>query len=148
MSEQRFEAEYDGDQVSLRNVLLTLPGDGPSTIVVAAAARLRRRPGAASSAAATGILLELAQRAGRAPAPSAPSSSPRPAARRPAGPGIRELIDGLADRDSIEAVVVISQPGAAEPAAAVRRRQLQRQDQRARCSSTSPPSGRSRRRPA
>ncbi len=116
VSEQRFDADYNGDQVSLRNVLLTLPGDGPSTIVVTAPRDSADPPGAASSAAATGILLELARSLGerqhqRTFVVASTSGSEAGEA------GIRELIDGIADRGSIEAVVVVSQPGAADPSA-------------------------------
>ena len=73
-------------------------------------------PGAASSAAATGILLELARSLGerqheRTFVVASTSGSEAGEA------GIRELIDGIADRGSIEAVVVVSQPGAADPSA-------------------------------
>jgi hypothetical protein len=116
VSEQRFDADYNGDQVSLRNVLLTLPGDGASTIVVTAPRDSADPPGAASSAAATGILLELARSLGerqheRTFVVASTSGSEAGEA------GIRELIDGIADRGSIEAVVVVSQPGAADPSA-------------------------------
>ncbi len=37
VTEQLYEAEVDGEQVSLRNVAITLPGDADSTIVVLAA---------------------------------------------------------------------------------------------------------------
>ena len=116
VSEQRFDADYNGDQVSLRNVVLTLPGDGPNTIVVTAPRDSADPPGAASSAAATGILLELARSLGerqheRTFVVASTSGSEAGEA------GIRELIDGVADRGSIEAVVVVSQPGAADPSA-------------------------------
>jgi hypothetical protein len=116
VSEQRFEADYNGDQVSLRNVLLTLPGDGPNTIVVTAPRDSADPPGAASSAAGTGILLELARALGerqheRTFVVASTSGSEAGEA------GIRELVDGLADRGPIEAVVVVSQPGAASPMA-------------------------------
>src|SRR5687768_12645465 len=60
VAQQRFEAAVDGEPESLRNVLLTLPGDAAATVVVAAGRDADPGPGAASSAAATGILVELA----------------------------------------------------------------------------------------
>ena len=113
VTEQRFEAEVDGEDVALRNVLLTLPGDADATIVV----RRRRAtrpaaPGAASSAAATGILVELANALGVAGHEKtfvlASTSGGTAGARR----GQRELLDALPERDTVEAVIVISQPGA------------------------------------
>jgi hypothetical protein len=113
VAEQRFEADVDGESESLRNVLLTLPGDATATIVVAAGRDADPGPGAASSAAATGILVELANafRVSHSKTFVLASVSGSTAG----GAGIRELIDGLPERDAIEAVIVISQPGAAEP---------------------------------
>ena len=113
VSEQRYEAEVDGEDRSLRNVLLTLPGEAGSAIVVAAARDADPGPGAASSAAATGILVELANalRLSHSKTFILASVSGSTAG----GAGISELIDGLPERESIEAVVVISQPGAASP---------------------------------
>ncbi len=114
VTEQTFDADYEGDQVSLRNVLLTLPGDPSSTVVVVANRDSARGPGAASSAAATGILIELANALGlagheRTYVLASTSGGAAGAA------GVRELFKALPERDSVDAVVVISQPGAAEP---------------------------------
>ena len=114
VTEQEFEAGYEGVDVSLRNVLLTLPGDPASTIVVLAGRDSAHGPGAASSAAATGILLELANALGLAGHEKTfvlASTSGTAAGAA----GSRELLEGLPERDSVEAVIVISQPGAAEP---------------------------------
>jgi hypothetical protein len=54
VTEQRF-----GDDGGLRNVILTLPGESPRSVVVMAARDSASGPGAASSAAATATLLEL-----------------------------------------------------------------------------------------
>jgi hypothetical protein len=112
VSEQGFEVEVDGESRSLRNVLLTLPGDSTSTIVVAAARDADPGPGAASSAAATGILVELANafRVSHEKTFVLASVSGSTAG----GAGVRELVGGLPERDTIEAVVVISQPGSAD----------------------------------
>src|SRR3954452_16427229 len=56
VTEQRFGTEIDGEQRTLRNVLLTLPGDADSTILIVAGRDTTAPPGAASSAAATVIL--------------------------------------------------------------------------------------------
>ena len=61
VAEQTVDASVDGEDVELRNVLLTLPGTTDRAIVVIAGRDSRgRAPGRASSAAATGVLLELA----------------------------------------------------------------------------------------
>ncbi|MDX6583785.1 MAG: hypothetical protein QOI10_2969 [Solirubrobacterales bacterium] len=110
VSEQRYETEVDGEQRSLRNVLLTLPGDGQATVLIVAGRDTAAPPGAASSAAATGILVELANafRLSHAKTFVLASVSGSTAG----GAGVRELIDQLPERASIEAVIVISQPGA------------------------------------
>ncbi len=114
VSEQQYGAEYDGHDVTLRNVVLTLPGDGSSTIVVAAARDASRAPAAASSAAGTGVLVELARALGerqhqRTFVLASVSGSATGAT------GMRELIKAIPDPDTIEAVIVISQPGSASP---------------------------------
>ncbi len=114
VAEQRYGAEYEGHDVALRNVVLTLPGDGSSTIVVAAARDASRAPAAASSASATGVLIELARALGerqheRTFVLASVSGSATGAT------GMRELIKAIPDPDTIDAVIVISQPGSASP---------------------------------
>ena len=135
VTEQGFEADFEGADVSLRNVLLTLPGDAARTIVVLAARDSARGPGAASSAAATGVLVELANALGLAGHEKTfvlASTSGTAAGAA----GARELLEGLPERDSVEAVIVISQPGASERRAAVRgQRARAARLERATCSS-------------
>jgi hypothetical protein len=111
VTQQRFDADVDGESRSLRNVLLTLPGDASSTILIAAARDSDPGPGAASTAAGTGILVELANafRVSHSKTFVLASVS----GSTVGGAGIRELIDRFPERDSIEGVIVISQPGAA-----------------------------------
>jgi hypothetical protein len=113
VSEQTYDSSYAGDDVSLRNVLLTLPGTSPSTIAVVAARDSAIQPGAVSSAAATGVLIELAR------ALSATDHTETIVLVSTDGgadgaSGARTFLDDYADRDSIEATLVISQPGAAD----------------------------------
>ncbi|HXV52956.1 MAG TPA: hypothetical protein VD765_06980 [Solirubrobacterales bacterium] len=110
VSEQTLEGTHDGEQVALRNVLLTLPGEAGETIVVTAGRDSARGAGAATSAAATGILVELANalRVSHEKTYVLASTS----GSSVGADGIRALIDNLPERDSIEAVIVISQPGA------------------------------------
>ncbi len=112
VSEQRYEASYDGEDVDLRNVLLTLPGETDATVLVVAARDAARSPAAASSAAATGILIELANTfriSHRLTYVLASVSGSEAGAA-----GVRELAENIANPSTIEAIVVISQPGAAE----------------------------------
>ena len=111
VSEQRFAATYEDNDVALRNVVLTLPGDTDSTVVVVAARDAARSPAAASSAAATGILLELANTfriSHRLTYVLASVSGSEAGAA-----GVRELVKHLPDPSAVDGIVVISQPGAA-----------------------------------
>jgi hypothetical protein len=113
-SEQTYDSTFDGNDVSLRNVVLTLSGESDATIVVLAARDAAHEPAAASSAAATGVLVELADVlsvAGHAKTYVLASTS----GGSDGATGARELLDGLLASDQVEAVVVLSQPGAAEP---------------------------------
>ena len=58
--------QFDGDDVELRNVILTCPGELRATGRRDRPPRLGAGPGAASSAAATGALIELAEAFGGA----------------------------------------------------------------------------------
>ena len=114
LGEQTVEATVDGEDVVLRNVLLTLPGTSDHAIVVLAGRDSREGDGAASSAAATGMLLELGDElavAGRNRTLILASTSGASAE----GQGARELIDGLPERIQVDAALVISQPGYDEP---------------------------------
>jgi hypothetical protein len=111
-SEQEFDSTFDGDDVTLRNVLLTLSGETDETIVVLAARDSVSDPGAASTAAATGALVELAEALGVAGHSKTYVLASTSGASEGAA-GARELLDGLAGAGEVEAVVVLSQPGAA-----------------------------------
>ena len=53
VAEQRFDHNFEGEDLELRNVVLTLPGESARSVVVLAARDSASGPGAASSAAAT-----------------------------------------------------------------------------------------------
>jgi hypothetical protein len=108
IGEQRFED--DGDE--LRNVILTLPGDAPGTIVFLAARDSAQGPGAASSAAATATLIELAHELGNSQHTKTLVFVSTDAASNGAI-GAREFAEQFSDRDLIDGVVVLWQPGSA-----------------------------------
>ena len=114
LGEQSVEADIDGEDVELRNVLLTLPGPSDHAIVVIAGRDSREGEGAPSSAAATGMLLELTNvlsvAGGNRTLILASTSGASAQAE-----GARELIAGLPEETVVDAVVVISQPGFDEP---------------------------------
>ncbi len=114
VSVQDFDSTYDGEDVKLQNVLLTLPGSSESTLLVVADRDSADGPGAASSAAATATLVNIADSLGGSrhertivlASTDGGSDGER---------GARELIDSLPRTETIDAAVVISQPGARDP---------------------------------
>lgn len=114
VSEQEFEADVDGAERALRNVILTLPGSTERTLVVLAGRDSRAGPGATSSAAATALLVELAQQlgvAGRERTLILASTDASSAGSE----GARELVDALPEPELVDGVIAISQPSAPEP---------------------------------
>ncbi|CAN5599295.1 hypothetical protein BH10ACT11_BH10ACT11_03240 [soil metagenome] len=102
-----------GDTGTLENVLVTLPGNSEKTIVLLAGRDSDRVPGAASSAAATALLIEVAEELGGSEH-SATLILVSVDGSTDGSAGTRQLFAGLADRNSIAAVINISQPGAKE----------------------------------
>ena len=119
VSTQEFESDFRGEDVSLENVILTIPGASDETILVLAARDSDREPGAASSAAATAELLELARALGtqrhERTIVLVSTDGGAEGAR-----GARELLDALPRKDDVSVAIALSQPGVAKPAAAVR----------------------------
>ena len=74
--------QLEGDDVELRNVILTLPGESARSVVVLAARDSAGGPGAASSAAATATLLELVDKLRTPVTPRRWSSCPPTGQRR------------------------------------------------------------------
>jgi Peptidase family M28 len=114
VSEQRFTGEFAGDQVDLRNLILTLPGESARTVVLLAPRDSASGPGAASSAAATATLLELVDQLSTQSHTktlvfvSTDGSSA-------GAQGAREFAQSYPQRDEIEAAIDIWQPGSANP---------------------------------
>lgn len=111
VSEQEFSAEVDGDDVDLTNVLVTLPGSADRTIAIVASRDSPQGPGAVTSAAATGVLVELAQTLGV----SGHDATYVLASTTGGEAGVRAFIEELPSRDTIDPLIIVSQPGAAEP---------------------------------
>jgi len=115
ISEQTFTGQFGGDDVDMKNVILTLPGgDSTRSIVLMAPRDSAGSPGAASSAAATGMLLQLVNHLRTQSHPktlvfvSTDGSSAGAA-------GAREFARSYAARDQIDAVIDLWQPGYASP---------------------------------
>ena len=114
VSDERFTGESAGSAVDMRNVILTLPGDSPRTLVLMAPHDAAGDPGAASSAAATGMLLELlnqlrTQNHTKTLVFVSTDGSTAGAA------GAREFAQAYPQRDQIDAVIDLWQPGYAKP---------------------------------
>ena len=114
ISEQRFEGSFDGDEVPLRNVILTLPGESDRTIAVLAPRDSGEGAGAGSSAAATAVLLELAARLAASEHEKTVVLVSTSGSAEGAW-GASEFARAHPSRDSLEAAVVVSQPGSPEP---------------------------------
>jgi hypothetical protein len=114
VSEQRFDSSYEGEDVSLRNVILTLPGQTERTLVVIAGRDSPAGPGAASSAAATAVLIELAEVLGTFDHSKTILLVSTDGASDGAS-GARELVGSFPEPEMIEEVLVLAQPGAADP---------------------------------
>lgn len=114
VAEQRVEASIAGEDVELRNVLLTLPGRTDRAIVIVAGRDSRAGPGAPASAAATGLLLELVDQlsiSDRDRTLILASTSGASAEAQGAG----SLAAALPEGTTVDGVLVISQPGFDEP---------------------------------
>jgi hypothetical protein len=109
VSEQQFEAGFDGEDTQMRNVSLVLPGLSDRRIVVVAPRDCDGGPCAVSSGAATAALLELAAdfdgaRHSKTLAFVSTDGSV-------AGAAGAEMLAGELGQVPTEAVVVLSQPG-------------------------------------
>jgi hypothetical protein len=105
------EQSFGGE---LRNVIMTLPGESPRSVVVLASRDSASGPGAASSAAATATLLELANQLRN----SSHTHTLIFVSTDGGGDGalgVRQFIDQFAEREMVDGVIVISQPGSASP---------------------------------
>jgi hypothetical protein len=114
VSEQTFSGSFDGDDVELRNVIATLPGESDRRLVLMAPRDSAVGPGAASSAAATGVLVELAESFGEATHDKT-LVLVSTGGGGDGATGAREFADHYPERSLIDAALVISQPGAAQP---------------------------------
>jgi hypothetical protein len=114
VSEQQYEGSFDGEDVELRNVLLTLPGNSSRTIVIVAGRDSARGSGAASSAAATGVLLQMADELGRTSHEKTIVLLSADGLSEGAS-GIREFVESYPTLDQVDTIVAISRPGASEP---------------------------------
>jgi hypothetical protein len=114
VSEQSFAGSFKGKAVTLRNVVLVLPGDSERRVVLIAHRDSAEGPGAASSASATGALLEIADDFGGLRHRKTLVFVSTDAGSTGAV-GAREFADGFPGRNLIDAAIVLSAPGVRQP---------------------------------
>ena len=116
VADQSFDSSYDGEDVTMRNVILTLPGSSERTILVLAHRDSAEGPGAVTSAAATATLLGLADDLGRSRRTKTMIFASTDGGSDGAE-GARKLIEDLPAPGAIDEAIVISQPGVENPEA-------------------------------
>ncbi len=114
VTEQRFDHDFDGEQVELRNLILTLPGESARSVVVLAARDSASGPGAASSAAATATLLELVDKL-RTSRHTKTLVFVSTDGGSDGAAGAREFAERYAERELIDGAIALWQPGSATP---------------------------------
>jgi hypothetical protein len=114
VAEQRFTGSFDGNDVQLRNVILTLPGASPQNVVVMASRDSASGPGAASSAAATATLLELVKELSNTTHRKTLTFVSTDGGSDGAL-GARQFASEFPDRDLVDGAIVLWQPGSATP---------------------------------
>ena len=111
LSEQVVESSFDGEDVELRNVILTLPGESERQVMLIAHRDSAEGPGYASSAAATAALLEIAESFGGA-RHSKTLVFVSTSGGSDGASGARAFIEDYPERELIDGAIVIEQPGA------------------------------------
>jgi hypothetical protein len=111
VAEQRFDGSFEGEDVQLRNVILTLPGESPRSVVVLAARDSASGPGAVSSAAATATLLELVDKL-RTARHTKTLVFVSTDGGSDGATGAREFAESFPQRGLIDGAIVLWQPGA------------------------------------
>ncbi len=110
VSVQKVDSSWDGADVSLKNVLLTLPGDLEDVLLIVAPRDSAEGPAAAGSASDTAVLLALADDLGgsrhnRTIVLASTSGLAN------GGAGVRALVDQLEAPAGIEAAIVLAHTG-------------------------------------
>jgi hypothetical protein len=115
LSEQTVETSFEGDDVELRNVILTLPGESERQVLLFAHRDSSEGPGYGSSAAATAALIEIAESFGGA-RHSKTLVFVSTSGGSDGAAGAREFIEDYPEVELIDGAIVIEQPGAPDQA--------------------------------
>jgi hypothetical protein len=114
VTEQEFSGAFHGDDVKMRNVILTLPGQSDRRVALIAHRDEAAGAGLASSAASTGTLLEIAASfSGSTHQKTLVFASTDGGTA--AALGARRFGADYPGHDQLEAVISLEQPGAAKP---------------------------------
>jgi Peptidase family M28 len=114
ISEQTVESSFEGVDVELRNVILTLPGESERQVMLLTHRDSPAGPGYASSAAATATLVEIAESFGgsrHAKTLVFVSTS----GGTDGASGARAFVEDYPERNLIDGAIVVQQPGASTP---------------------------------
>ena len=114
VSEQVFDAEVDGEEVELRNLIVVIPGQSDRQVALIAHRDVARGEGTGTSLAATAAMLEIAN--GFAGSPHRKSLVFVSTDGGEAGAlGARRFIRDFSDADQLDGIVVLSQPASPAP---------------------------------
>ncbi len=111
VSLQDSEVSIDGEEGTVRNVILTLPGEREEVILILADRSEPEGQGATTSAAATAALLTLADELGG----TRRQRTIVLASTSGGAEGVRELVGALPTPAGVEAAIAIAQPAVGEP---------------------------------
>ena len=116
VAEQTFEASFDGEDVDLRNLLLTLPGSSERQVAVIAHRDVAEGSGATTSIPSTAILLQIA--AGFSGTTHEKSLVFVSTDGGGVGAlGARRFLSDYSERSLLDAAIVVSQPASPDPQA-------------------------------
>ena len=111
---QSFSGTFGGNDVSMQNVVLRLPGSSDRVVALVAPRDTGSGPGATTSAAATGALEELAIELGSARHSTTLLLASTDGSSAGAA-GAKQLASALLDSGTVDGVVILAAPGAANP---------------------------------
>ena len=114
VSEQTVDSNFEGVDVELRNVVLTLPGESEHQVLLMANRDSAEGPGYASSAAATATLLQIAESFGGS-RHSKTLVFVSTSGGSDGASGAREFIAEYPERELIDGAITVQQPGASNP---------------------------------
>lgn len=114
VAEQRFTGSFDGEDVDLRNLIVTLPGRSERQVVLIAPRDVAAGSGAATSISSTAILLEiLAGFTGASHEKTLVFVSTDGSSI--GAEGARRFIRDYSEKELLDAAIVVSQPTSADP---------------------------------